>query len=279
MNIEGISCVVTGGASGLGHATAERLIAKGALVTIVDLPTSDGETVTAQFGEAARFAPADVTDEAAMRAAFESAARWAPLRVVVHCAGRGGPVRVLDKEGKAGSLEAYEAIIRVNLIGSFNVLRLGAEYMARNELAEGERGVCILTASIAAFEGQIGQIPYASSKAGVVGMTIVAARDLASRNIRVCTIAPGLFDTPLLGRVSAEVRQSLASSVPHPQRLGTGSEYALLAEQIIVNPMLNGETIRLDGALRMAPRYHGSDNHESFCRRLGSGEGRRDCSR
>lgn len=254
MNIEGISCAVTGGASGLGRATAERLLAKGAFVTIVDLPTSDGEAVAAQLGKAAQFAPADVTDEAAMRAAFEAAAKRAPLRAVAHCAGRGGPVRVLDKEGKAGSLEAYEAIIRVNLVGSFNVLRLGAEYMARNELQDGERGVCILTASIAAFEGQIGQIPYASSKAGVVGMTIVAARDLASRHIRVCTIAPGLFDTPMLGRLPAEVRQSLASSVPHPPRLGFGSEYALLAEHIIVNPMLNGETIRLDGALRMAPR-------------------------
>jgi NAD(P)-dependent dehydrogenase (short-subunit alcohol dehydrogenase family) len=163
-------------------------------------------------------------------------------------------LRVLDKEGEPGSLSAYESVIRVNLIGSFNVLRLSAVRMARTELIDGERGVVVLTSSVAAFEGQIGQIPYASAKAGIVGMTLVAARDLASRAIRVCTIAPGLFDTPLLARLSEEVKVSLGKSVPHPARLGRPAEYALMATQIIENPMLNGETIRLDGALRMAPR-------------------------
>jgi NAD(P)-dependent dehydrogenase (short-subunit alcohol dehydrogenase family) len=254
MNIEGTTCVVTGAASGLGLATTEHLLAQGAEVTLVDLPSSDGEATAKRLGSRARFCPADVTDEATMRRAFEVANERGALRAVVHCAGRGGPLRILDKEGKAGSLEAYEAIVRTNLVGSFNVLRLAAEAMSRNELIGEERGVCVLTASIAAFEGQIGQIPYASSKAGVVGMTLVAARDLAARRIRVCTIAPGIFDTPMLARVAADVRQSLAASVPNPSRLGQGSEYALLAGHIILNPMLNGETIRLDGALRMAPR-------------------------
>jgi NAD(P)-dependent dehydrogenase (short-subunit alcohol dehydrogenase family) len=164
-------------------------------------------------------------------------------------------VRLIDKEGKPGSLEAYENIIRVNLIGTFNTLRLAAVRMAQNEpTPEGERGVCVLTASVAAYEGQIGQIPYASSKAGVVGMTIVAARDLASKLIRVCTIAPGIFDTPMLARVTEDARRTLSASVPHPARLGQPDEYAQLALHIIGNTMLNGETIRLDGALRMAPR-------------------------
>ncbi|MFQ6686582.1 SDR family NAD(P)-dependent oxidoreductase, partial [Bordetella pertussis] len=178
-----------------------------------------------------------------------------PLRALVHCAGRGGPVRLLDKEGNPGPMDTYADIVRVNLLGTFNTLRLVAARMARNPLTpEGERGVCVLTASVAAYEGQIGQIGYASSKAGVVGMTIVAARDLASKAIRVCTIAPGIFDTPMLARVSAEARKTLAASVPHPARLGSPDEYAQLAQHIIGNPMLNGETIRLDGALRMAPR-------------------------
>jgi NAD(P)-dependent dehydrogenase (short-subunit alcohol dehydrogenase family) len=162
-------------------------------------------------------------------------------------------VRVLDKEGLPGSLETYEAVIKTTLIGTFNVLRLAAERMARLEPEDGERGAIVLTASVAAYEGQIGQIPYASAKAGVVGMTIVAARDLASRLIRVCTIAPGLFDTPMLARVSEDVRAGLARSVPNPRRLGIPSEFAALAQHILENPMLNGETIRLDGALRMAP--------------------------
>jgi NAD(P)-dependent dehydrogenase (short-subunit alcohol dehydrogenase family) len=255
MNPNGIAALVTGGASGLGLATAKRLLAAGAAVTIVDLPASAGALVARELGEMARFAAADVQDEAQMEAALDVAASFGrPLRAVVHCAGRGGPVRVLDRDGKPGSLEKYEEIVRLNLVGSFNVLRLAAARMAATEAVEGERGVVVMTASIAAYEGQIGQIPYASSKAGVVGMTLVAARDLAGRGIRVMTIAPGIFDTPLLGRLAEPIRAALAASVPHPARLGAPEEFAMLALQIIENPMLNGETIRLDGALRMAPR-------------------------
>ena len=255
MQTNGNAALVTGGASGLGLATAKRLLAAGMAVTIVDLPTSAGALVARELGENARFAAADVQDAAQMDAALDVAASFRrPLRALVHCAGRGGPVRVLDRDGKPGSLEKYEEIVRLNLVGSFNVLRLAAARMAATEAVEGERGVVILTASIAAYEGQIGQIPYASSKAGVVGMTLVAARDLAGRGIRVMTIAPGIFDTPLLGRLAEPIRAALAASVPHPPRLGQPEEFAALALHIIENQMLNGETIRLDGALRMAPR-------------------------
>jgi NAD(P)-dependent dehydrogenase (short-subunit alcohol dehydrogenase family) len=223
-------------------------------VIIADLATSNGETVAKELGGAAQFVAADVRNTEEVGAAIAAAAHAAPLRAVVHCAGRGGPVRVVTKEGTPGSLETYAEIIGINLIGSFNVLRLAAAQMAANDPIDGDRGVVVLTASVAAFEGQIGQIPYASSKAGIVGMTLVAARDLASKAIRVCTIAPGTFDTPLLARVSAEVRASLAATVPHPSRLGEPDEFARLALAIIDNGMLNGETIRLDGAIRMAPR-------------------------
>jgi NAD(P)-dependent dehydrogenase (short-subunit alcohol dehydrogenase family) len=253
MEVAGISAVVTGGASGLGRATAEHLIARGASVILVDLPNSAGEDVAREIGAAA-FAPADITDEAQVQAAFAVAESFGPVRATVHCAGRGGALRVLDKTGQPGSLDHFAGIVTTTLVGSFNVLRLAAASMARNEAIDGERGVIVLTASVAAYEGQIGQIPYASSKAGVVGMTIVAARDLANRAIRVCTIAPGIFETPMLARVTPEIREALGRSVPNPPRLGRPSEYALMAEHIIVNPMLNGETIRLDGALRMAPR-------------------------
>ena len=255
MQIEGISAVVTGGASGLGRATVERLLASGAAnVVIADLPSSNGETVAKELGDAVQFVAADVRSPDDVAAAISAAAEAGPLRAVVHCAGRGGPVRVVNKDGTPGSLETYAEVIGINLIGSFNVLRLAAAQMATNEPLDGDRGVVILTASVAAFEGQIGQIPYASSKAGIVGMTIVAARDLASKAIRVCTIAPGTFDTPLLAKLSDDVRASLASTVPHPSRLGEPNEYARLALAIIDNGMLNGETIRLDGAIRMAPR-------------------------
>jgi NAD(P)-dependent dehydrogenase (short-subunit alcohol dehydrogenase family) len=255
MQIEGISAVVTGGASGLGRATVERLLASGAAnVVIADLPSSNGETVAKELGDAVQFVAADVRSPDDVAAAISAAAEAGPLRAVVHCAGRGGPVRVVNKDGTPGSLETYAEVIGINLIGSFNVLRLAAAQMATNEPLDGDRGVVILTASVAAFEGQIGQIPYASSKAGIVGMTIVAARDLASKAIRVCTIAPGTFDTPLLAKVSDDVRASLAKTVPHPSRLGEPDEYARLALAIIDNGMLNGETIRLDGAIRMAPR-------------------------
>ncbi|QCP50343.1 SDR family NAD(P)-dependent oxidoreductase [Trinickia violacea] len=254
MNIQGMSAVVTGGASGLGRATVEKLLSQGAKVVIADLPTSDGAAVADKFGPNCRFVPADVTSEEQMLQVFEAASGLGPLRATVHCAGRGGPLRVVDKNGVPGSLDHYETIVRINLIGSFNVLRLAAAEMAKTEEVDGERGVIVLTASVAAFEGQIGQIPYASAKAGIVGMTIVAARDLASRKIRVCTIAPGTFDTPILERVAPEVRESLAKAVPHPSRLGKPSEFALTAAHIIENSMLNGETIRLDGAIRMPPR-------------------------
>jgi NAD(P)-dependent dehydrogenase (short-subunit alcohol dehydrogenase family) len=254
MQITNCAVVVTGGASGLGRATAELLTGRGARVVIADLPVSDGDGVARAIGGQTRFVAADVTSEAGMAAVFDAAETLGTLRAVVHCAGRGGPLRVVDKQGFPGSLEHYEAIIRVNLVGSFNVLRLGAARLARTELVDGERGVVILTASVAAFEGQIGQIPYASSKAGIVGMTLVAARDLAGRQIRVCTIAPGTFDTPILAKVSSEIRESLAKATPHPARLGRPPEFAMLAAHIIENPMLNGETIRLDGAIRMPPR-------------------------
>ena len=254
MRIANSVAVVTGGASGLGRGAAELLAKEGAHVVIADLPSSDGEGIARQIGGRARFVAADVTSETEMMAVFDAAEAIGTLRAVVHCAGRGGPLRVVDKHGQPGSLELYETVVRVNLVGSFNVLRLGAARIAKTEIVEEERGVIILTASVAAFEGQIGQIPYASAKAGIVGMTIVAARDLASRQIRVCTIAPGTFDTPILSRISSDIRESLAKSVPHPSRLGRPSEFAMLAAHIIENPMLNGETIRLDGAIRMPPR-------------------------
>jgi len=254
MKIQDMSAVVTGGASGLGLASAHQLITDGAHVVICDINDEAGAQAVAALGGKARYVNADVTDTEQMNAVFDSAEALAPLRAVVHCAGRGAPVRLVDKNGEPGSLETFEAIVRLNVVGSFNVLRLAAARMARNEPVDHERGVCILTASIAAYEGQIGQIPYASSKAGIVGMTLVAARDLASKNIRVCTIAPGLFDTPLLAKLPEPVRESLGKSVPNPPRLGVPDEFAQLAAHIIANPMLNGETIRLDGALRMAPR-------------------------
>ena len=245
---------MTGGASGLGLATAERLVHLGAQVVIIDLPTSDGEQIAARLGSAVRFAAADVTNTEQINAALDLAQARGTLRAVVHCAGRGGALRILDKEGQPGSLDHYAGIVHTNLIGTFNVLRLAAARMATNAPLDHERGVFVLTASVAAYEGQIGQIPYASSKAGVVGMTIVAARDLAGRQIRVCTIAPGIFDTPMLARLPQDVRDALGKSVPHPARLGRPEEFALTVTQIIENPMLNGETIRLDGAIRMPPR-------------------------
>lgn len=253
METKNIVAVVTGGASGLGRSTAERLVAGGAKVVIADL-APNGDEVAAEIGGGTKFVHADVTDTDQMNAVFDAAEGMGTLRAVVHCAGRGGPIRVVDREGNPGSLEIYETVVRINLIGSFNVLRLGAARMAKNELIDGERGVVVMTASVAAFEGQIGQIPYASAKAGIVGMTIVAARDLASHQIRVCTIAPGTFDTPILQRVKPEVREGLANAIPHPRRLGRPEEFAMLAQQIIENPMLNGETIRIDGAIRMPPR-------------------------
>ena len=254
MELEGTSTAVTGGASGLGLATARRLVDAGAQVTLIDLPNSDGEAAAKELGSAAQFAPADVTDSEQFAAALDVADDRGGLRGLVHCAGAGRRMRILDSDGKAGSVEDFEFVIRLNLVGSFNALLLGAERMARQEEIDGERGAVVLTASVAAFEGQIGQINYTASKAGIVGMTVTAARDLASRNIRVCTIAPGIMDTPLLARLRDDVRASLEKSVPNPSRLGKPSEFGQLACQILENGYLNGETIRLDGAIRMAPR-------------------------
>ncbi|ABB06161.1 3-hydroxy-2-methylbutyryl-CoA dehydrogenase [Burkholderia lata] len=255
MDFAGTVAVVTGGASGLGLASTKRLAGKGAHVVIADLSTSNGAAVADSLGAGVSFVAADVTSADDMTGVFEAARRRGTLRSLVHCAGRGGAVRLVEKDGSPGSLEAFESVVRINLVGTFNVLRLAAAEMARNEPdAGGQRGACVLTASVAAFEGQIGQVPYASSKAGIVGMTLVAARDLASKGIRVCTIAPGLFDTPLLARLPEEVRTSLGRMVPFPPRLGEADEFASLAVHVLENTMLNGETIRLDGAIRMQPR-------------------------
>ena len=254
MDVTSGSAVVTGGASGLALATARRLVEKGVPTVLVDLPSSAGAEVAAELGGKTRFVAADVTDPDAVAAAVAAADELAPLRTLVHCAGRGGAMRVVDKEGNPGDLAFYEQIVRINLIGTFNVLSQAAARMAAHEPVDGERGVCVLTASVAAFEGQIGQLPYASAKAGIVGLTLVAARDLASKLIRVVTIAPGTFDTPILARLPQNVRDSLGDMTPHPRRLGQPDEFARLAMAIIDNPMLNGETIRLDGAIRMAPQ-------------------------
>lgn len=254
MRIEGEVAVVTGGASGLGLAAARRLLEAGARVTIVDLPTSDGATVAASLGGGARFGAADVTSASEVAAALDEATAAGPLRAVVHCAGRSQRMRVVDRDGEPGSLDAFEGVVRTNLVGSFNVLRLSAAKMAGNDPLDGDRGVVVLTASIAAWEGQIGQVNYAASKAGIVGMTLVAARDLAGRQIRVCTVAPGVFDTPLMNRVPEDVRASIAATIPHPRRMGQPDEFGRLVLAVLDNPMLNGETIRLDGAVRLGPR-------------------------
>jgi NAD(P)-dependent dehydrogenase (short-subunit alcohol dehydrogenase family) len=254
MELTDQSVLVTGGASGLGLATAKHALSLGALVTIGDLPQSRGADVVEQLGARAAFVPTDVTVPEQVAAAVEAAADRAPLRGLVHTAGRGGPVRVLDRDGNPGDVSAFEHIIRTNLIGSFNVLTAAAATMAKNVAVDGDRGAIVLTASVAAYEGQIGQTAYAASKAGVVGMTIVAARDLARHAIRVNTIAPGIMDTPILGRLTDDTLERLTSAVPHPRRLGVPDEFASLACYILGNGYLNGETIRLDGAIRMAPR-------------------------
>jgi NAD(P)-dependent dehydrogenase (short-subunit alcohol dehydrogenase family) len=245
--------LVTGGASGLGLATTKRLLDAGAQVVVLDLK---GEEVVRELGERARFAPADVTDEKAVTSALDIAESLGPLRIVVNCAGTGNAIRVLGKDG-VFPLDAFRKVVDINLIGTFNVLRLGAERIAKTEPVGPngeERGVIINTASVAAFDGQIGQAAYSASKGGVVGMTLPIARDLAGKGIRVVTIAPGLFDTPLLAGLPEPARESLGKQVPHPSRLGKPDEYGALAVHIVENPMLNGEVIRLDGAIRMAPR-------------------------
>jgi NAD(P)-dependent dehydrogenase (short-subunit alcohol dehydrogenase family) len=254
VQIKDAVAVVTGGASGLGLATTKRLLDAGASVVVIDLK---GEEAVAELGDRAKFVAANVTDEAAVSKALDVAESLGPVRINVNCAGIGNAIKTLSKNG-AFPLDAFNAVVQVNLIGTFNVLRLSAERIAKTAPLEGpsgpERGVIINTASVAAFDGQIGQAAYSASKGGVVGMTLPIARDLSRELIRVVTIAPGLFKTPLLGSLPEEAQRSLGQQVPHPARLGDPDEYGALAVHIVENPMLNGEVIRLDGAIRMAPR-------------------------
>jgi NAD(P)-dependent dehydrogenase (short-subunit alcohol dehydrogenase family) len=251
MQIAGSVVLVTGGASGLGLATATTLAAAGGHVVLFDLPSSSGDDAARRLGGV--FAPGDVSDESAVTAALDTASALGPVRIVVNCAGIGTPGRVLGRNGVL-PLADFARVVQVNLIGTFNVLRLGAERIAATEPVDGERGVIVNTASAAAYDGQVGQAAYSASKGGVVGMTLPIARDLADKLIRVMTIAPGLFATPMLAGLPQEAQDSLGQQVPHPSRLGIPSEYAALVEHIVRNPMLNGEVIRLDGAIRMAPR-------------------------
>jgi NAD(P)-dependent dehydrogenase (short-subunit alcohol dehydrogenase family) len=255
VELDGVTVIVTGGASGLGHASARAVVERGARVLLVDLPSSDGTAAAESIGESAMFVAADVADAESMTAAVGAAAGFGTIRGLVHCAGRGGDrKRILDRDGNPGDLDGFAEVIRVNLVGTYNVLRLVAAQMALNDPIDGERGACVLTASVAAFDGQIGQTSYTASKAAVHGITLVAARDLASRGIRVNTIAPGVFDTPMLGRLREDIRQSLADNVPFPKRLGQPEDYASMAVELLTNSYVNGETIRLDGSIRMAPR-------------------------
>jgi NAD(P)-dependent dehydrogenase (short-subunit alcohol dehydrogenase family) len=254
MDITAGTAVITGGGSGLGLATARRLAKSGASVVLLDLPNSAAADAAQSFGGSAVFAAADVTDESAVRAAFATAEALGPVRVVVNCAGIGPPARVLAKDGTARSLEEFSKVVNVNLVGTYNVLRIAAEHIARTDPIDGERGVIVNTASVAAFEGQVGQAAYSASKGGIVGMTLPIARDLAQYLIRVVTVAPGLFNTPLLASLPDSAKASLGAQVPHPSRLGEPDEYAALVEHVVANAMLNGEVIRLDGAIRMAPR-------------------------
>ena len=277
MDVRGSVALVTGGASGLGAATARTLFHAGASVVLVDLPSSAGAALAAELngtadrgkdpngsatagapGPAAVFAPADVTSEAEVRAAVATAAGLGPLRIVVNCAGIATPGKVLGRDGVL-PLDAFNRVVQVNLVGTFNVLRLAAEAMVANEPASTEiggpeRGVIINTASVAAFEGQIGQPAYAASKGAVAAMTLPIARELARSLVRVVTIAPGIFETPMMAGLPNEAQESLGAQVPHPSRLGKPEEYAKLVAHIVDNAMLNGETIRLDGAIRMGPK-------------------------
>jgi NAD(P)-dependent dehydrogenase (short-subunit alcohol dehydrogenase family) len=253
MQVSGQGALITGGASGLGLATARRLAAAGAHVTIVDLASSQGAELAAELGGV--FAPADVTSADEVQAAVAAAQDAAPLRVVVNCAGIAPPAKILDREGNPAVLADFERVVRINLVGTFNVLSQASAVIAKNDVTEsGERGVIVNTASVAAFDGQIGQPAYAASKGGVHAMTLPAARELARYGIRVCTIAPGIMETPMLMGLPQAAQDSLGQQVPFPQRLGRPDEYAALVEHIVDNSYLNGETIRLDGAIRMAPK-------------------------
>ena len=255
MDIANKGVFISGGASGLGAACARLLVQSGAKVVIADMNSETGKALASELGDAARFVQANVTDEESVQNAVQTAVNeFGGLHIAINCAGIGAAERVLGKDGP-GSLASFTRVIQVNLIGMFNTIRLTAAAMANNEpTADGERGVIINTASIAAFDGQIGQAAYSASKGGIVGMTLPIARELARHGIRVMTIAPGIFDTPLLGKLPESARISLGQQVPFPPRLGRPDEYAALAKHIIENEMLNGEVIRLDGAIRMAPK-------------------------
>lgn len=254
MDVAGRTALVTGGASGLGLATARVLVAAGAEVVLVDLPSSEGEARADELGPGASFAAADVTDPDEVQAAIDLAVgRHGDLRVAVNCAGVAPAQRTVGRQGPH-DLDVFARTVQVNLVGTFNVIRLAAARMATQDPVEGDRGVIVNTASIAAFEGQTGQAAYAASKGGIVGLTLPVARDLARQQIRVVTIAPGTFDTPMLAGLPEEARAALAEDVPHPHRLGAPADFGLLVSQIVANPYLNGEVIRLDGALRMKAR-------------------------
>ena len=253
MQIAGISAVITGGGSGLGLATAKAMASAGANVVIVDLPSSNGEAEAKAIGPNAVFVAADVRDEDQIKVALDAAEEMGPLRLVVNCAGIATPNRVMRK-GVATAQAEFERVISINLLGTLNVIRLAAERMSITEPAGEERGVIVNTASVAAFDGQVGQVAYAASKAGVAGMTLPLARDLAQFLIRVIAVAPGTFETPMVAGLPPEAVKSLGDQVPHPSRLGKPEEYAALVKHIVENPMITGETIRIDGAIRMAPR-------------------------
>ena len=245
--------IVTGGASGLGGATTRRLAADGAQVVILDLVSSPGTALASELGDRVRFVPADVRDESSVQAAVDAARSMGELRIAVTCAGIGTAGRVVGRNGPL-ALADFQRTIDVNLVGTFNVLRLAATAMLGNEPVDGDRGVVVMTASIAAYDGQIGQAAYAASKGGVVALTLTAARDLADKFVRVVTIAPGTFATPMLSGLPQEATAALEAGIPHPSRLGQPDEYAALVRHVVDNGMLNGEVIRLDGALRMPPR-------------------------
>lgn len=254
MHLEGTVALVTGGGSGLGLAAATALRARGASVVVADLGSTAAAAAAADIG--AEFVEANVLEEADLTRVLDETESLGTLRSVVHTAGRGGDrLRILDRDRKPAPLESFEEVLRINAVGTYNVLRMASARIAGNEgLLDGDRGAIVLTASVAAFDGQIGQTSYTASKAAVHGITLVAARDLASWAIRVNTVAPGLFDTPMLGRLRADLRENLAASVPHPRRLGRPGEYGELAVHLLENPYINGETIRLDGSIRMAPK-------------------------
>ena len=253
MDLTNTVALVTGGASGLGRATTERLLAAGAQVVMVDLNAEVGEQAAAELGDAAHFVTADVTNEEQVQAAVDTATGLGALRVVVNCAGVATPGKLVSRKGPL-PLEAFQKVLNINIVGTVNVCRLAAAAMQEQEADGEERGVIINTASVAAFDGQIGQIAYSASKGAVAAVTLPMARELAASLIRVVTIAPGIFETPMMAGLPAEAQESLGKSVPHPARLGKPAEYAQLVESIVANPIINGETIRLDGAIRMAPK-------------------------